>query len=248
VKTIKSMLAGIARKRHVGALESKHYKPDMWESGLATQDLQKVYDAQGWSGALGQWRQRNLDRLVANIRELHQSHRRAVTLLDVACFSGDYFGRLIEVPGVGESLQYTGVDVTPKYVHNAATRWSNHPNAGFQVASALDLPFPNGAFDIVFNSGMLIHIDDPRSAIANFARVAGHRVIVETTVDHDQERDFIDENKSGPDFIDRVYRTAYIRGLINDVATVTRETEVPYQKHVSILFEAAPRAGGGAHA
>jgi len=88
-------------------------------------------------------------------------NRTPVKVLDVACFSGDYFGKLMGQQGMGDMLRYTGVDVTERYVENCKKRWAAYTNAEFRCGSAKELPFQDKAFDIVFNSGMLIHIDDP---------------------------------------------------------------------------------------
>ena len=52
--------------------------------------------------------------------------------------------------------------------------------------------------------------------------------------------DFIDENKSGPKFLDRVYHEDYIRQMIASVGEIVNESSVPYQDHESTLFEVVP--------
>lgn len=217
--------------------KQKAYQETAWEKYLPPEDLSKVYDDQGWTGATGMWRQRNLNRLAAKIAQLSKNQSSPVKLLDVACFNGDYLGRLMQMPEMEKTLQYTGVDVTPSYISTARKRWEQYSNANFQVGSAFNLPFAARTFDIVFNSGMLIHVDDPISAIREFARVSAKLLFVETTVTKSLQQDFIDENKSGPKFIDRIYRYDFIRQAIASVATIDEITEVPYQKHISVLFE-----------
>ncbi len=218
---------------------AKPYLAGNWQTKLDTSLLQSVYDKQGWDGPMGVWRRRSVERLAARISELHAQLDRPVAMLDVACFSGDYYGKLSEVLAP-TAFTYRGVDVTPKYVENCIARWANHDNAGFGVASALDLPFEANAFDLVFNSGMLIHIDDAAACVREFSRVSSRALFVETTVELTQTDDYIDENKSGSDFIDRVYAPAFARSLFKGLATIDRETMVPYGKHHSVLFEATP--------
>jgi len=227
--------------KHWLGIGQKKYDVGLWESGLAPEVLQDVYDKQGWEGRAGEYRHRSVERLVANIDSLYRQLGRPVTLLDVACFSGDYFGQLMQHQDMAKMLKYTGADVTPKYVGNCKRRWAAYPNATFQVGSALSLPFPDRSFDIVFNSGMLIHIDDAAGAIGEFIRVASRMVLIQTTVDKDQKPKFIDENKSGPKFIDRIYRYDYIRDLIAERARIVAAVEVPAPPdytHLSVLFEA----------
>ena len=220
----------------------KKYDAEAWEKDLSPEFLQGVYDKLGWEGRAGEHRQRCVERLAANIASLYQQSGTPVTVLDVACFSGDYFGRLMQRQAMANMLKYTGADVTPSYVANCKQRWAAYSNATFQVGSALSLPFPDRSFDIVFNSGMLIHIDDPGRAIREFVRVASRMVLIETTVDKSQQQDFIDEGKSGAQFIDRVYRYEYIRDLVEAGARIVATDEVPTPPaytHLSVLFEAA---------
>jgi ubiquinone/menaquinone biosynthesis C-methylase UbiE len=219
----------------------KPYDSAAWEERMSVEFLQSVYDKAGWESAEGKWRQRSVDKLTQRIIELFDLNRKPVRVLDVACFTGDYLGRLMEKRNMSAMLDYTGVDVTPKYVKHSAERWKHVPNATFKVASALQLGFPEKSFDIVFNSGMLIHIADPETCIRGFARTARHFMLVETTVDPAMKEDIRDENKSGDSFIDRVYRPGYIEKMITDVAEIVEKTDVAYQHVVSTLYSCKPR-------
>lgn len=222
-------------------LSSKRYDPGAWERDLSVDELQHCYDLQGWETPAGEWRQRSVDRLAARLREVYEQKREAATMLDVACFSGEYFGRLMSQLDMETVLRYTGIDITPKFVARAAERWGRFANAEFKVGSALQLEFPADSFDVVLNSGMLIHVADPAQCIREFARVARRFLLVETTVQPSLQVDFRDENKSGDEFIDRVYRPAFIENLLESVAVIQKKSEVPYQKHVSALYECVPR-------
>lgn len=218
----------------------KPYDEAAWQQNVPSRALQANYDAQQWTGPNGAWRKRNVDRLSARIVELYQASGDVVTVLDVACFSGDYFGKLSEQSGLNGKFRYTGVDVTPAYIDTAKERWRNS-SANFQVGSAKSLPFGENEFDIVFNSGMLIHIDDPEGCIKEYLRVAGHFVMIEATTNRSLFRKFIEEDKSGPKFVDRIYRHDYIRRMITSVAEIVYESSVPYGEHESTLFEAVPQ-------
>jgi ubiquinone/menaquinone biosynthesis C-methylase UbiE len=220
---------------------NKRYDPAAWEQRFSVEMLQGVYDRAGWEGSEGAWRQRSVDQLAKRIMELFELNRKPVRVLDAACFTGDYLGRVMEKENMGAMLDYTGVDVTPKYVKHCADRWKHLPNATFEVASALQLGFPDKSFDIVFNSGMLIHVADPGTCIRQFARTAKHFMLVETTVDPAMKEDFRDENKSGDDFIDRVYRPGYIEKMLADVSEIVEKTDVPYRHTVSSLYSCKPR-------
>lgn len=214
------------------------YSPVAWNRDLPAETLQAIYDQQGWTGPEGAWRQRSVDRLCLRIHELYAVLGRPVRLLDVACFGGDYFGRLVQQGDIAARLSYTGIDVTPRYVAYARSRWREYANAQFVEGSALTLPYPNQSFDIVFNSGMLIHIDDPAACINEFARVASAYALVETTVAPYLARDFA--NKGYQRFLNRVYGLSYVRELLCRVGTIVDETTVPYKRNHSVLFELVP--------
>jgi hypothetical protein len=61
------------------------------------------------------------------------------------------------------------------------------------------------------------------------------------TVDPAMKEDFRDENKSGDDFIDRVYRPSYIEKMITEVSEIVEKTDVPYRHTVSSLYSCKPR-------
>ena len=77
---------------------------------------------------------------------------------------------------------YSGVDLTRESVERVKMRFSlrNLPFEAVKHGSALDLPFPNNSFDIVFSHGVLHHIPDIQTAQKEIARVLkpGGRLIV----------------------------------------------------------------------
>ncbi len=85
--------------------------------------------------------------------------------------------------GLGGSARYlatehgcavTGVDLTEEYVDAArslADRVGVHERVDFRTASALALPFPDGAFDVVWTEHAQMNIEDKRAFYAEAARV-----------------------------------------------------------------------------
>jgi SAM-dependent methyltransferase len=85
--------------------------------------------------------------------------------------------RLLDVgtgPGVAAAaahargLAATGVDVSPGMIALARAK---HPGISFQVAEVTELPFPDGAFEIVICNFALGHFPTPDAALAECVRV-----------------------------------------------------------------------------
>ncbi len=100
--------------------------------------------------------------------------------LDVGCGTGKYASYL-----AAAGLEATGVDLSAQAIKVAAQRF---PNCTFQVADAEQLPFDDGAFDVVFSSGLSLLNEPDLSALEPLmrhmvakARPGGHVVIVKTT-------------------------------------------------------------------
>ena len=113
----------------------------------------------------------------------------APRLLEVGCGSGYYSEVFADlVPG---GVGYTGIDYSEAMIARARARY---PSTAFEVADATRLPYPDDAFDIVFNGVSLMHIIDYQAAIREAARVAGallhpaHRAGVRRSPDHLSEK------------------------------------------------------------
>lgn len=96
-------------------------------------------------------------------------------VLDVGCGDGTYS---IELAAEGGSTTVHALDPVRSAVEVAGRK---HGRTGitFGVASAYELPFTGGSFDIVALRGVLHHMDEPRRAIAEALRVAGVVAVIE---------------------------------------------------------------------
>jgi SAM-dependent methyltransferase len=74
-----------------------------------------------------------------------------------------------------QGLEVTGIDANPAMLE-AARRYV--PQGWFVLAPAEAIPYPNGAFDLVFLGHILHEADDPLMALQEAWRVARQRVTV----------------------------------------------------------------------
>ena len=71
-------------------------------------------------------------------------------VLDLGCGNG----RLLQI-FEGQNIEYLGVDNSEKLIEIAK---EEHPQHKFQVADALNLPFPDNSFDKIYSIAVLHHI------------------------------------------------------------------------------------------
>lgn len=90
------------------------------------------------------------------------------TILDVGCGTG----RLLKLAETRfPAAVLSGVDAAPKMVSHAQAGIVEGSRIAFQQASAEDLPFPNGRFDLVFSTLTFHHWGDQQKAVEEIARV-----------------------------------------------------------------------------
>ena len=89
----------------------------------------------------------------------------AVKICEVGCNVGN------NLSSFNKSVNVTGIDLNESALKNASV---NYPNFKFKKASAIDIPFPDNSFDLVFTRGVLIHInpDDLKKAISELYRIS----------------------------------------------------------------------------
>jgi 2-polyprenyl-3-methyl-5-hydroxy-6-metoxy-1,4-benzoquinol methylase len=94
------------------------------------------------------------------------------SILDVGCGEGIVTERLAVLTGAPT----VGIDLGDERLQ---AEWSSRERDGlsFRAASAYDLPFEEASFDCVFALEVLEHLERPREALAEIARVA-HRMFL----------------------------------------------------------------------
>lgn len=133
-------------------------------------------------------------------------------LLEVGCGSGYYSEVFAElVPG---GATYTGIDYSEAMIARARSRY---PSTAFEVADATRLPYPDDAFDIVFNGVSLMHIVDYQAAIREAARVAGHYCILHTVpVFDDHQTTYLSKYAYGAPVVEIVFGKSELMSLCRE--------------------------------
>lgn len=98
-------------------------------------------------------------------------------VLDVACGTREFERMLL---ADHPALRATGVDISRKMLDVARRKLASHENVGFERATAEELPFPSGTFDVVVTASSFHYFDNPTVALLEMRRVLkpGGRVIV----------------------------------------------------------------------
>jgi ubiquinone/menaquinone biosynthesis C-methylase UbiE len=134
--------------------------------------------------AEGQRHERRFHRAPGMLRSPGRVERLEVERVVALCLEGIAAQNMLDVgTGTGifaegfaaQGLEVAGIDANPAMLV-AARRYL--PRVWFALAPAEAIPYPNGAFDVVFLGHILHEADDPLTAIQEARRVAGQRATV----------------------------------------------------------------------
>jgi SAM-dependent methyltransferase len=95
------------------------------------------------------------------------------SVLDVGCAAGNCYSVFKEL---NPHASYTGIDTAEAMIQEARRR---HPGVAFHVGDGRTLPFEDGAFDLVFCTGVLNHNPDYLDMIAETLRVAKRCAVID---------------------------------------------------------------------
>jgi len=99
---------------------------------------------------------------------------RGLAVLDICCGSGmisEYYAK--------KGAKVSGIDLSPEAVERASIRSKRYNfQAEFKIADSTNLPFPDNSFDIVSVHDGLHHLDNPKKAVKEMARLAKKGVII----------------------------------------------------------------------
>jgi ubiquinone/menaquinone biosynthesis C-methylase UbiE len=92
-------------------------------------------------------------------------------VLDVGCGQGHWINALL--PLFNRKITVTGIDKDSNHIDNATKNFKDmrKHNVRFRVGDAYSLPFDNDIFDMVTCQTLLIHLAEPKKAIAEMVRV-----------------------------------------------------------------------------
>jgi SAM-dependent methyltransferase len=133
-------------------------------------------------------------------------------LLEVGCGSGYYSEVFASL--VPDGVRYAGIDYSEAMIARAR---SNYPSTAFAVADATRLPYPDDAFDIVFNGVSLMHIIDYQAAIREAARVTGRYCVLHTVpVFDDHQTTYLRKFAYGAPVVEVIFGRNELMSLCRD--------------------------------
>lgn len=138
------------------------------------------------------------------------------SMVDVGCGIGGSSRHIVSKKGF-ENTTAVGITLSPKQAARAnelAREQGLESRASFRVADALDQPFDDGSFDLVWSLESGEHMPDKRRFVGELARVASPNgkgtVVVATWVHRDLSADEADLTKKEKKLLDKINRAYYL--------------------------------------
>jgi SAM-dependent methyltransferase len=107
----------------------------------------------------------NYKRQLLDLLELEPG----LSVLDLGCGPGEDIGAMADA--VTTSGRVVGVDIEPKMVEAATTRFRGRPNVGIHLGDGHALSFADATFDRARMDRALQHVADPAAVLAELHRV-----------------------------------------------------------------------------
>jgi ubiquinone/menaquinone biosynthesis C-methylase UbiE len=89
-------------------------------------------------------------------------------VLDVGCGTGHLTSLLARQYSTSEVI---GLDLSPVMIELARRRYRSQENLSFCQGDAMDLPYPDGSFDVAISMASIKHWPDPGRGLAEMGRV-----------------------------------------------------------------------------
>lgn len=134
-------------------------------------DLKEPFESEYFTQYYTSYRNKIEDLFESERRFIHEFIHGGVTCLDIGCALGGMFDILSMLrPG----LQYTGIDISPKLLGEAARI---HPSAMFLVQDGAKLPFADRSYGRVITLGTTVHDQNYRDLLAEAWRVTDQKLL-----------------------------------------------------------------------
>ena len=91
-----------------------------------------------------------------------------IQILDVGCGTGELISRLSDH---SDTIGLHGIDISADMIETATSKSRVKKNVRFKIGDVEDLPYENGAFDIVTCSHSFHHYPDQKKAVSEMHRV-----------------------------------------------------------------------------
>ena len=109
--------------------------------------------------------------ILGKLREL----KKVKSVLEIACGPGIDLDFLEKEYGEKFPFSYTGLDYTPKFIESLKEKYPQH---NFVEADAMDIPFEDGTFDVVYTRHSLEHVSSPHTELDEMFRLAKKYIII----------------------------------------------------------------------
>ncbi|KKW42703.1 MAG: hypothetical protein UY92_C0004G0039 [Candidatus Magasanikbacteria bacterium GW2011_GWA2_56_11] len=137
-------------------------------------------------------------------------------VLDVACGTGEIINNLARR---FSGSAYTGLDITPAMLERAKKKTAGLANVSFVEATVDELPFLDGAFDLVICSEAFHHFSDPGRALSEMRRVLslrGRLLLVDPAFNRPWIRRLANKFLPRLEHAHAVYSTGELAGLMEN--------------------------------
>ena len=210
---------------------------EKWQDNLPPEKLTESYNKIGWDG----WRGMLRDDLLSLAEMFNRSK-----ILDVGCFSGDYLQVLFD-----KNLQfdYTGIDVTPRYIEYAKKRFSKAKLSNdkqkfkFEEGNIFGLNYPDKSFNVIVCLAVIMHLPKIDKALDEIFRVSSDYLLLGVDI-HDGPEEEISQVKNG--FLYKTYSKDFIFRKINERGEIIKVSSIPSPdynyEHYSIIAKIQPKS------
>lgn len=108
---------------------------------------------EGYNRIAGEFSETRRGKIWPDLSFLIDEIKNGDKVLDVGCGNGRLFATIQD-----KQVEYVGIDNSDELIKIAQERFKDFSNAEFIVADALDLPFGDDSFDIVYSIAVLHHV------------------------------------------------------------------------------------------